>query len=813
MIIMRWFCFFAFMAVLAAGAAPAWGQPASLTVQQIMQDPDSWVGGWPSQPFWSENGERLYFSWNPQGQFADDSLFVVPRTGGEPTQVSPERRRTGGPTFDGWHHGEHIYTSDFQRKVYIQGGDLYLYHRADDRVQRLTQTRTAETNPRFTLDGTAIIFERDDNLFRHDLETGAVVQVSDLRSGKAPKDDALSDQDAFLEAQQQELFDYLREQKEEREARTAAQERDRAADNPPPTFYRDDKAVQQLQLDPTERFVTFALTQSSGATSTSIINYVTESGYAEEVTARAKVGAPQAGFELYVQDLQRDTTYQVNLHQLEGAYDVPAFLQEKGVTPDSSKSKRHLTAYGPYWSPSGRLGVLDIRSDDNKDRWIAQLDPEMATLTLLDRQHDEAWIAGPGISWFGGASTVGWLPDDRHFFFQSEATGYSHLYVVDVEEGDVRAVTEGDFEVFAPMLSQDGQTWFFSSSEESPFVRHYYRMPLDGGPRTRLTTMDGNNAVTLHPDETQMAVLRSFTTAPPEVYLQQPQAEPTRITHSPTEAWAAYPWRTGELIEIEASDGVPVPAQVFVPEEPNGAAVLFVHGAGYLQNVHRWWSSYFREYMFHNLLVERGYTILNVDFRASAGYGRDWRTAIYRHMGGRDLGDYIDASQFVTDEYGIPAERVFIYGGSYGGFITLMALFTAPEHFGGGAALRSVTDWAHYNHTYTSNILNTPATDSVAFTRSSPINFADGLEDPLVMLHGMLDSNVQPQDIIRLSQRLIELGKEDWELAVYPVEGHGFTEPSSWTDEYRRILKLIEESVGPEAAVHEETPVLEDSNR
>src|SRR5690606_4390066 len=154
-------------------------------------------------------------------------------------------------------------------------------------------------------------------------------------------------------------------------------------------------------------------------------------------------------------------------------------------------------------------------------------------------------------------------------------------------------------------------------------------------------------------------------------------------------------------------------------------------------------------------------------------------------------------------------ERIGLYGGSYGGFITLMALFTAPEHFGGGAALRSVTDWAHYNHTYTANILNTPATDSLAYARSSPINFAEGLEDPLLMLHGLMDTNVQPQDIIRLVQRLIELGKEDWELAVYPIEGHGFTEPSSWTDEYRRILRFIQQSVGPEAA-GETAPVQEE---
>lgn len=124
-----------------------------------------------------------------------------------------------------------------------------------------------------------------------------------------------------------------------------------------------------------------------------------------------------------------------------------------------------------------------------------------------------------------------------------------------------------------------------------------------------------------------------------------------------------------------------------------------------------------------------------------------------------------------------------------------MALFTAPETFASGAALRAVTDWAHYNHGYTSNILNTPVEDSLAYQRSSPINFADGLQGSLLILHGMVDTNVQFQDVVRLAQRLIELEKDNWEFAVFPVEGHGFQEPSSWADEYKRIFKLFQETL------------------
>ena len=307
--------------------------------------------------------------------------------------------------------------------------------------------------------------------------------------------------------------------------------------------------------------------------------------------------------------------------------------------------------------------------------------------------------------------------------------------------------------------------------------------------------MTGNNEVMLSPDEKHLAILHSYSNSPTELYLQKNkvEAEPIKLTNGQSEEFQAYDWRDPEIIRFQASDGAMVPARIYEPnpEKKNGAAVIFVHGAGYLQNAHKWWSSYFREYMFHNLLADLGYTVLDIDYRASAGYGRDWRTGIYRHMGGKDLSDQVDGAKHLVSNYGIDADRIGIYGGSYGGFITLMALFNHPDVFESGAALRSVTDWAHYNHGYTSNILNTPEEDPIAYRRSSPIYFAEGLEGHLLIAHGMVDVNVHFQDVVRLSQRLIELGKDNWEMAVYPVEDHGFVEPSSWTDEYKRILKLF----------------------
>src|SRR5204862_7938218 len=132
----------------------------------------------------------------------------------------------------------------------------------------------------------------------------------------------------------------------------------------------------------------------------------------------------------------------------------------------------------------------------------------------------------------------------------------------------------------------------------------------------------------------------SYTNKPPEVYVGT-----TKVTASPSPDFARYAWLDVPIVTFKARDGVDVPARIYKPANYSGGrAVIFVHGAGYLQNVHRWWSSYAHEYMFHHLLMTKGYMVLDLDYRGSKGYGRDWRTAIYRHMGGKDLTDQADAA-------------------------------------------------------------------------------------------------------------------------------------------------------------------------
>ena len=788
--------------VALAQPAPPRPRP-TLTVESIMADPKISVGTAPSNPFWSDDARTLYFSWNPDRN-RGDSLYKVTLTAGrslaasKPEKVSPAERRAlrTGPSV--------VYNRARTQRLFEQQGDLFWVDLKTGRVRQLTNTVDAETDPLFSGDEQRVTFRRSgSNLFSIHLGTGELTQLTDFRPGSRKADPKLNDEEKFLKADQLRLSPVLAERK----ARKDEAERLSKLDRPkrPREIYLDDRQLVGAQLSPNGQFVTYrAIKSAVGAKTAQVPNYVTESGFTEEIPARTKVGAPLSSQEFFVYDLAQDTVRALSVKSLPGITDRPAFLA-KPTKGDTARKARPVVFSSAVWSDDSRVCVVVIRSTDNKDRWIMRLDPATLALTLLDRQHDDAWIGGPGIGGSFSPGSMGFLADNHTLWFQSEADGYSHLYTVDALAPATRQqLTTGKFEVQQAQLSNDKRFFFLQTNEVHPGEQHWYRMAVTGGPRTRLTTMPGANDVTIAPDESRMAIRYSSATQPWELYVQplEPAAgtraktaalAPLRLTDSQTDFFKQYPWREPSYVTIPAGDGQLIYGRLYKPDKANGKAVVFVHGAGYLQNAHKWWSQYFRGYMFHNLLVDKGYTVLDIDYRASAGYGRDWRTGIYRHMGGKDLTDHTDAAAWLVKNHGVDAGRIGIYGGSYGGFITLMAMFTTPDVFKAGAALRPVTDWAAYNHPYTANILNEPQTDSLAYRRSSPINFAEGLKNHLLICHGVVDVNVHFQDAIRLTQRLIELKKENWELAPYPVEDHGFVEPTSWMDEYKRILKLFEE--------------------
>lgn len=785
------FCF-SLCLLLIATIASSQKTLGPLTVEKIMRD-QKWIGSSPSNPYWSADGKYLFFLWNPDNAKAD-SVYYVTLTDKTPKKATYEMRQAI-PSLNSivYNNGRTAYT-------YTRDGDLF-YVDAAKAERRITQTLEAETSPQFAQGDTKIVFSRSQNLFAWDIATGLTTQLTNFVRGTAPRDQPLNAQEKWLQQDAIRMSQILKERKEKRDTTEAINKRLRPKELR--SIYTEDKNVVGLTTSPDTRFITYRLVKpATTAKNTIIPSYVTESGFTTDIQGRTNVGAPESTSEAFVFDRERDTVLLIKTDSLPGIADAPLFLKDY-PSKDTAKKKpapRAVTVYGANWNPSGTAAVIEVRSTDNKDRWLMLLDGATAKLKSLDRQHDEAWIAGPGInSLLFGRGQNAWI-DDQTFWYQSEATGYSHLYTMNVSTGEKKALTSGKFEIQSAQLSKDKKYFYLTTNEVHPGEQQFYRMPVSGGKMERITTLTGANLVSLSPDEKNLAILYSYANKPWELYMQEakPGAKAQQVTDkAQSEEFKSYAWKDPEVITVTARDGAQVYARLYKPTTPHPSkpAVIFVHGAGYLQNAHKWWSTYSREYMFNNLLADAGYTVLDMDYRGSAGYGRDWRTGIYRHMGGKDLTDHVDGAKYLVEKLGVNPKNIGLYGGSYGGFITLMALFTEGDVFKSGGALRSVTDWAHYNDGYTGNILNDPYTDSIAYKKSSPIYYAEGLKGHLLMCHGMIDVNVHFQDIVRLTQRLIELGKDNWELAVYPLEDHGFVEPSSWTDEYKRVFKLFERTL------------------
>ncbi|MCG6987792.1 MAG: prolyl oligopeptidase family serine peptidase [Gemmatimonadetes bacterium] len=768
----------------AAQSTAAWvpepvrNQTFQLSIKNIMRGPEL-VGEAPTNVRWTDDSQWVYFRWRPGGMAWDvePSLYRVAAKGGAPEKLTDEQATEQAPLFA---RGD--ISPDKRWRVSAVDGDLWLVDRRTMKTRRLTHTQAGERSPIFSPDGKSVIYREGDNLFRMSLTDGSVEQLTHIESGPAPKEPPAPTGEAkFLHDQQLELFAHVRRIKAEEDKQKAEREA-REAKEPKPLYLDKDERVASLEAtrDGAHVFIT-TYTPAQNAKRPPIPVWVTADGFTQTIPGRTKVGEPQATSRI---GLITTATGEVKWLSI-----TPADYKAEGAPrPDNSG-----------WNEAGTMGFVFSTSFNHKEWWLWSVNPADGALTLVDHLHDDAWVGGPCF-----ARCVGFVPHTERIWYVSEATGYAHLYSVNADGTGRTALTSGKWEVLGVDVP-DGQSRFLlTTNKGSPFNENTYWLPFTGGDLQPVTDGIGRYDATVSPDGKRFAILHDVANRPPELFLADAKKpmDMTRVTTSPTENWLSFPWIKPAIIQFMARDSTMVPASIYRPSDmgaqPNGAAVIFVHGAGYLHNVDNYWSNYYyREWMFNQFLAANGYTVLAIDYRGSAGYGRDWRTAIYEHMGGKDMTDQVDGAHWLVQHEGIDPRRIGMYGGSYGGFMTEMSMFTAGETFRAGAALRSVSDWAAYNDGYTSEILNLPQNDPEAYKRSSPIYFAQDLrpDQYLLILHGMVDTNVHFSDDVRLVQRLIELGKENWSFQPYPVENHGFVEPASWTDEYTRIFELFERTI------------------
>jgi len=746
-------------------------EPFELTIDSIMKGPDL-VGTSPSSVMWSTDGKNLYFRWKKTDEEQIEFYFIsISDPTPKKTTIDEILKNPpiipSGFSFYGFRSGFFGIDIQFDRKMeraaLVRNGDIFLLH-----LKNGAMTQITDTNAQFTQSGEELYFTSENNLFLLSLKDASTKQMTLFTQDSPPEKRKPDDIQMWYSKQQKELFKEFSAQRREGMPFFPFSPQKKIK----PFHLNKNQNIYFLDLSPDKKHVFFMMGERDPDIKNTIVpQYVTRTGYTETLDSHAKAAYASRNIKAGIVDCETGDVKWVD-------YDT----DEKTISPGMI-----------YWSPDGKKCLITASSEDRKDTWLLRLDRTTGKTSVIEHVHDDAWIG------YLGLTNILWWPDSEHISYISEKSGFAHLYKASWSSGEKEQLTSGNFEVYTAELSKYKKAWYITSNEEHPGERHFYHCSLDGKKRTKITSMTGQNQAFLSPDEKYMAVLHSSSTHPDELYFKKndPQAEANRITVSSTEAFRSYDWYKPQVLTFKARDGVEVYARLYKPEKWHSKkpAVIFIHGAGYLQNAHKGWSYYYREYMFHNFLIHNGYLVFDIDYRGSAGYGRDCRTAIYRHMGGKDLDDIVDGARFLVDEYQVNPDNIGVYGGSYGGFLTFMALFTEPDVVKAGAALRPVTDWAHYHNSYTQDILNLPQNDEEAYKQSSPIYFAEGLKGALLICHGMVDSNVHFQDTVRLVQRLIELRKENWEVAIYPVEGHSFRNASSWADEYTRIFKLFEENL------------------
>ncbi|MEO6171157.1 MAG: prolyl oligopeptidase family serine peptidase [Lysobacter sp.] len=784
-----------------ATAQPLAGNGTPITLEQAMADPD-WIGPPVEQAWWGWDGRNVQYNLKRDGAIIRDT-WQMPASGGDPEPVDDlARAQMDAP--------DPVYDARRSRAAFVRSGDIFVRDLRTGALTQVTRTEQAESRPQWSRDGN-LVFRAGNDWYQWRAGQG----TSQAAVLKAEKDPAAAPTPDDLRDRQLRLSETLADERAKREAAREQNLAWQAADPtraPIATYLGDDLRIVDTALSPDARWLIAVTEPKAGETGQAgkMPKYVTESGYEEFEEARTRVGhkAP-LGQRLWLVDVIGGTRAELSMKALPGiSRDPLASLRAKAkLKPlEGDRPVRVQTEGGRlpaiHWRDDGSSVAVLLRAVDNKDRWIATVTPtrgrvESAALSVRHHLHDDAWI-----NW--GFNDFGWTADGA-LWLLSEQSGYSHLYLA---EGNAapRALTSGKWEVSAPVLGADGMTFYFTCNRSRPGDYEVCAVGRKGDVR-EVTALDGVENFALSPDGNQLLVRYSSSYLPPQLAVVAATGGQARaLTDTRTPAFKSRQWVQPEMVQIPSSDGAgPIWAKYYGPAtmEPGRKypVVMFVHGAGYLQNVHDRYPVYFREQMFHNLLVQRGYIVLDLDYRASEGYGRDWRTAIYRRMGTPELQDYLDGLAWLGANKQGDVDRAGIYGGSYGGFMTFMALFKQPGTFKAGAALRPVTDWSQYNHEYTSNILNTPELDPEAYLASSPIEFADGLQDRLLIAHGMIDNNVFYKDSVMLAQRLIELRKDKWELASYPLERHGFVHPDSWYDEYRRILELFDGTLKPASPV------------
>jgi dipeptidyl-peptidase-4 len=427
------------------------------------------------------------------------------------------------------------------------------------------------------------------------------------------------------------------------------------------------------------------------------------------------------------------------------------------------------------WSADGKTLWVQRLSRDQKRLDLLAVDPVTGGARPILAETAETFVNLPS-SGFGQGGEPGLVPlKNGGFLWLSERDGHMHLYRW--RDGKLTQLTRGDWSVggVAGVDEQSG-TAYVIGNRETPLEQHMYSVRLDGsGTTQRLTERGFWNDGTIDRTGKYMLVQRQSSVQPPQVYLANAQGQRQRWLEEnrigPGHPFAPYKQMLSDpdYGTISAADGQTLHWEVLKPKGNGPFPVIFdVYGGPHAQRVSRSWVAPADRWW-----VEQGYAIFRLDNRGSGNRGRAFEEPIHLQLGSVEVADQLAGLAWLKAQPWAAADRIVANGWSYGGYMVLRLLETAPGAFAGGIAGAPVTQWDLYDTAYTERYLGDPRTDPGAYGRADVLSRAGQIRDPLLVVHGMSDDNVVFDNSVRLFAAL-QLARVPFETAVYPGQAHGF---------------------------------------
>ena len=446
----------------------------------------------------------------------------------------------------------------------------------------------------------------------------------------------------------------------------------------------------------------------------------------------------------------------------------------------------------PIWSP-GSDRIAFLRRFDNwqgYEMWVSSLDGRQQR-EIVRETYDK------GVEEFAFTGNHNWSPDGRRIVYLSNRTGFNHLWTIPADGGNPTELTKGNFVDYAPAWSPAGDRIAFVSSRAGALEdRHIWSIAASGGDPVRLSGDSFAMSPAWSADGKRIAFLRSSATEPPEIVVQgaAPGAEAHRLTESRPNPSVTSAFVTPQPVTYTSRDGMSVHAVVLRPSSAaaHGPALMYFHGKSGI-NLTAWGG--LPDYAFHQYLVSQGYSIIFVNWRGThVGYGDAYEQANYHDYGGGELDDVVAAKDVIVTQAGADPNRVACWGGSYGGYMTMLAITKTPDVCSAGISLYGVSDWTPFLAESKRKLwrmrlvakLGDPAADRALWDRSAAIRFASQARSPLLLVQGMDDDGVLPAQSEALYDAMHRAGKIV-DYVAYTGEGHGFRHIGSLRDLYHRV--------------------------